>query len=111
MRRPVLDIALIICFAAWLAALLVGFERFRGDLPHWIKLAMHALGPTALILGACLSSGWSSRGEFDSCPGVMSKDFRPWKIDEAQLLPPSVQDYVPRGPPVAADRGAGPGRA
>jgi transposase len=27
----------------------------------------------------------------------MSKDFRPWKIDEAQLLPPSVQDYVPAG--------------
>lgn len=26
----------------------------------------------------------------------MSKDFRPWKIDEAQLVPPSVQDYVPR---------------
>jgi transposase len=26
----------------------------------------------------------------------MSKDFRPWKIDEVQLLPPSVQDYVPR---------------
>ena len=26
----------------------------------------------------------------------MSKDFRPWKIDEAQLLPPSVQDYVPK---------------
>jgi len=26
----------------------------------------------------------------------MSKDFRRWKIDEAQLLPPSVQDYVPR---------------
>jgi transposase len=25
----------------------------------------------------------------------MSKVFRPWKIDEAQLLPPSVQDYVP----------------
>src|SRR6187397_1541828 len=25
----------------------------------------------------------------------MSKDFRPWKIDEAQLLPASVQDYVP----------------
>jgi transposase len=24
----------------------------------------------------------------------MSKYFRPWKIDEAQLLPPSVQDYV-----------------
>ena len=26
----------------------------------------------------------------------MSKDFRPWKIDEAQLLPSSVQDYVPK---------------
>src|SRR6201997_4890384 len=26
----------------------------------------------------------------------MSKDYRPWKIDEAQLLPPSVQDYVPK---------------
>ena len=27
----------------------------------------------------------------------MSKFFRPWKIDEARLLPPSVQDYVPSG--------------
>ena len=26
----------------------------------------------------------------------MSKHFRPWKIDETQLLPPSVQDYVPK---------------
>jgi transposase len=26
----------------------------------------------------------------------MSKDFRPWKIDETQLLPASVQDYVPQ---------------
>jgi len=25
----------------------------------------------------------------------MSKHFRPWKIDDAQLLPPRVQDYVP----------------
>jgi transposase len=25
----------------------------------------------------------------------MSKYFRPWKIDETQLLPPRVQDYVP----------------
>ena len=25
----------------------------------------------------------------------MSKEFRPWKIDETQLLPASVQDYVP----------------
>ena len=24
----------------------------------------------------------------------MSKDFRAWKIDEVQLLPPNVQDYV-----------------
>ncbi|MGY3613984.1 transposase [Bradyrhizobium sp. USDA 10063] len=27
---------------------------------------------------------------------AMSTEFRPWKIDEAQLLPPSVQDYVPQ---------------
>lgn len=27
--------------------------------------------------------------------GVMSKHFRPWKIDQPQLLPPSVEDYVP----------------
>lgn len=27
---------------------------------------------------------------------AMSKEFRPWKIDEAQLLPRSVQDYVPQ---------------
>jgi transposase len=27
---------------------------------------------------------------------LMSKQFRPWKIDECQLLPPSVQDYVPK---------------
>ena len=27
----------------------------------------------------------------------MSKHFRPWKIDQAQLLPPSVQDFVPDG--------------
>jgi transposase len=26
----------------------------------------------------------------------MSKHFRPWKIDQAQLLPPSVQDFVPK---------------
>ena len=25
----------------------------------------------------------------------MSKQFRPWKIDQPQLLPPSVQDFVP----------------
>ncbi len=27
----------------------------------------------------------------------MSKHFRPWKIDEIQFLPPSVQDYVAKG--------------
>lgn len=27
----------------------------------------------------------------------MSKHFRPWRIDEAQLLPASVQDFVPEG--------------
>nr|AMK59377.1 transposase IS4 family protein [uncultured bacterium UPO57] len=27
----------------------------------------------------------------------MSKYFRPWKIDDVQLLPPSVEDYVPQG--------------
>jgi transposase len=26
----------------------------------------------------------------------MSKDFRHWKIDQVQLLPPSVEDYVPQ---------------
>ena len=26
----------------------------------------------------------------------MSKHFRPWKIDQVQLLPPSVQDFVPK---------------
>jgi transposase len=29
----------------------------------------------------------------------MSKYFRPWKIDDAQLLPASVQDYVPKEHP------------
>lgn len=27
----------------------------------------------------------------------MSKQFRPWKIDETQLLPPSIGDFVPEG--------------
>jgi transposase len=46
-------------------------------------------------LGACLNSHWSGGLKSDSLLG-MSKEFRPWKIDEAQLLPPSVQDYVPK---------------
>jgi hypothetical protein len=25
----------------------------------------------------------------------MSRHFRPWKIDQAQLLPPAIADYVP----------------
>jgi hypothetical protein len=29
----------------------------------------------------------------------MSKHYRPWKIDAAQLLPPSVRDYVPKDHP------------
>src|SRR5258708_22974934 len=27
----------------------------------------------------------------------MSKYFRPWNIDETLLLPPNVQDFVPKG--------------
>jgi transposase len=27
----------------------------------------------------------------------MTKRFRPWKVDEAWLLPPSVQEFVPEG--------------
>jgi hypothetical protein len=27
----------------------------------------------------------------------MSKYFRPWNIDQTLLLPPSVQDFVPKG--------------
>ena len=46
----------MIAFAVWLAALVVGLERFRGDLPHWVKLAMHAFGPTVLILVVARSS-------------------------------------------------------
>ena len=29
----------------------------------------------------------------------MTKNFRPWRVDEAWLLPPSVQDFVPTGHP------------
>ena len=27
----------------------------------------------------------------------MSKHFRPWKIDQTQLLPPAIEDFVPEG--------------
>ena len=27
----------------------------------------------------------------------MSKTFRPWEIDQIQLLPPSVHEFVPEG--------------
>lgn len=30
-------------------------------------------------------------------PLAMSKYFRPWNIDQTLLLPPSVQDFVPKG--------------
>jgi hypothetical protein len=29
----------------------------------------------------------------------MSKTFRPWAVDDAWLLPPSVHDFVPAGHP------------
>ena len=58
-------------------------------------MALDLNAGTLDLLGACLIRHWSSGGEFDSLLG-MSKEFRPWKIDEAQLLPASVQDYVPR---------------
>ncbi len=29
----------------------------------------------------------------------MTKSFRPWRVDETWLLPPSVQDFVPAGHP------------
>ena len=29
----------------------------------------------------------------------MSKTFRPWKVDQAWLLPPSIDDFVPAGHP------------
>ena len=29
--------------------------------------------------------------------GGMTKSFRPWKVDEVWLLPPSVQEFVPEG--------------
>lgn len=45
-------------------------------------------------LGACPSSpGFSAASRI--LFGGMSKHFRPWKIDETQLLRASVQDYVP----------------
>ena len=35
-----------------------------------------------------------------SCFAVfMTKSFRPWRVDETWLLPPSVQDFVPAGHP------------
>ena len=48
-----------------------------------------------MVLGACLSSPCSIGYEFDSLV-PMSKDFRLWKIDQPQLLPPCVQDFVPK---------------
>ncbi len=27
----------------------------------------------------------------------MTKSFRPWRVNEAWLLPPSVQEFVPEG--------------
>ena len=30
---------------------------------------------------------------------MRTKSFRPWRVDETWLLPPSVQDFVPAGHP------------
>src|SRR6478752_1220776 len=46
-------------------------------------------------LGACPSSRCTVLRESDST-FAMSKYFRPWNIDQTLLLPPSVQDFVPK---------------
>ena len=48
------------------------------------------------LLGACPNSRCTVLSEFDST-FAMSKYFRPWNIDQTLLLPPSVQDFVPKG--------------
>src|SRR5260370_7627047 len=40
----------------------------------------------AVQVGASLIQRWA-----------MSKYFRPWNIDQTLLLPPNVQDFVPKG--------------
>ena len=45
-------------------------------------------------LGARPSSGGVFAGESNSFRD-MSRHFRPWKIDQTQLLPPAIADYVP----------------
>ena len=40
----------------------------------------------AVQIGASLIQAWA-----------MSKYFRPWNIDQTLLLPPNVQDFVPKG--------------
>src|ERR1035437_7524530 len=47
-------------------------------------------------LGACPNSRCSILSESDST-WTMSKYFRPWNIDQTLLLPPNVQDFVPKG--------------
>src|SRR6202161_958088 len=47
-------------------------------------------------LGACPNSRFSILSESGST-WAMSKYFRPWNIDQTLLLPPNVQDFVPKG--------------
>lgn len=62
---------------------IVGLLHSRGDLRRELLcLSDHAAGQVVTSLIPC----WA-----------ISKDFLPWKIDEAQLLPPSVQDYLGQG--------------
>jgi hypothetical protein len=67
-----------------------------GEAASWADEAQIAAAcGLPVLIGACLNSHWSGGLKSDSLLG-MSKEFRSWKIDEAQLLPPSVQDYVPK---------------
>ncbi|QOZ23908.1 hypothetical protein XH93_09990 [Bradyrhizobium sp. CCBAU 51753] len=58
--------------------------------PAGSAFTRRSCSPGAVMLGP---SGIIARG---TRVAPVNKDFRPWKIDEAQLLPPSVQDYVPK---------------
>ena len=57
-----------------------------------------------ILLGACC---WCEEGESEF-KARMSKTFRGWNLDQALLLPPSVQDFVPS---FALGSGAGHGAA
>ena len=54
-------------------------------------------GKGADALGACPSSRCTVLAEVLIQRWAMSKYFRPWNIDQTLLLPPNVQDFVPKG--------------